>query len=160
MSRTHRLLTTGTIGLFGGQLDHARTHHRQLFDILHHFASWSQPTATVWTGRQRDYEFFIHMVWNGAARTRMPRGASGLFGIARSLLLFNPKGSSLTCGFGLQLSHFGRQTAVAIIEVFDLLLQLLNFLGKFFNRLSLTQNDLNKFLRLLTQGLQCRSQWR
>jgi hypothetical protein len=76
------------------------------------------------------------------------------FGVARSLLIFNSKGSRLARRFGFQLLHLGRKTVIAIIQVFDLLLQLLNLLGKLFDGISLTQYDLNQFVRFIPQGLQ------
>src|SRR6185312_409296 len=101
MSRTHHFLAIRTLGLFSSQLDHARPHHRQFFDVLHYLVSRSDLASTLRTDCQGDMDLLIHMVGNGPATTRMALRTPWLFRVIYPLLVFDSKRSRLTSGFGL-----------------------------------------------------------
>ncbi len=154
MRRTHGLPATRTVGLLGGQFDHARTHHRQLFDILHHLAARPNFPATLRTSCQGHYDFFIHVIGNGASGTGMARGTTGLFGIEGALLVLNAKRCGLTRRFFLQFLDFARQPVIAVTGDPDLLAPVAAWIRLVNSSMALpasTQNDLNQFVRVVPQ---------
>jgi hypothetical protein len=140
--------------LVRGQPNDVRLHHGQFLKVLHHRPRLFDLLPTLGTSRQGHLDLFIHDLGNPTVMANMAGFAPRLSRMELALLFRNTKGRCLSGGFLLQSGYLGTQTIVAILQILDLVLEVLDLHPQLLNHPGLTQNNLDQPIGLITQDFQ------
>lgn len=103
---------------------------------------------------QRHDNFLIYVIGNGPATAGMIFFAARFFWIDLAFAFLDPEWSCLAGCCLFQLLQAAAHCVIAIVEILDLLMEVLNFLPLFFNDAGLSQNNFDEPIGLLAQRLQ------